>query len=81
MLSELQYKLRVNILQIDLPSEGDIATKRTLLQDAARMAQWLCVNQSGWDEPVSGDILNMWNSLIYRMHLLAKVQVPGAIFI
>ena len=38
--------------------------------------QWLCVNRVEWDEPLSGDTLKTWNTLISGIHLLSNVQVP-----
>ena len=42
--------------------------------------QWLCVNRVEWDEPLSGDTLKTWNTLISGMHLLSNVQVPRCYF-
>jgi len=38
--------------------------------------QCLCVDHKGWDEPLVGEKLAKWNSLISELHLLSNIHIP-----
>ena len=42
--------------------------------------QMLCVNNNNWDEPLVGDALLTWKSIMAQMHLLSNVTVPRCYF-
>ena len=42
--------------------------------------QTLCVNNTNWDEPLSGEALQVWNMVSSQLHLLSKVTVPRCYF-
>ena len=42
--------------------------------------QTLCVNNTKWDEPLSGEALQVWNMVSSQLHLLSKVTVPRCYF-
>ena len=35
-----------------------------------------CNNHQGWDDPLAGEMLDTWNSLISELSLLSSIQVP-----
>lgn len=42
--------------------------------------QTLCINNNNWDEPLSGEALQVWNMVSSQLHLLSKITVPRCYF-
>ena len=42
--------------------------------------QALCINNTNWNEPLSGEYLQVWNMVSSQLHLLSKVTVPRCYF-